>query len=564
MTIVRMKNKFGKRYIRLRELRDYAVDLDLCPQPPGDGLMEFLERHALLTPVCRIDMPPEIQRRFAQENHPGWSVPQPVEPNGARLDSATDLMNKVNHNRWADAHFFGESVHVLDAPAPKHAPFIQTDFPRDSFTPWQDRRVHIYDTDSGPLYSNTEQDTPAFYHYWQIFWLAAILRSGIHVYYPLDDRELERQLRLGELSTEEVRARTRQSLNFEAYRELRELREYRAHFEAVGYFAAYTHSAFQPYARNHDEHGRIPKQDWQRYLRRERAIARETLSASGLDEAGMIAFIGQQCEWWDNAGRVGPAAVAEEYKRNINSSIGFLRAATGIDAQAIVDAVGRRTGHVKPTLEVILPDWSEEQRDLTIRSLEGWADKELAALPAPFPVTETELNEFCDWLEDRGLFQYYWHFRRLVDLQRRDDPVHRAASTAEVVGFATLCEMIANEVMKDRGLTPSGKVPRGQTLAPKLREIFDSRGPVNLKENLLNRNNPKQKTHFKHLASTSKQSLPQRLSQIARIKAGGAYSPVLRTLLSFMVIRNEGAHLGLLRFDHGEVIDMIRIFPWPA
>jgi len=96
-------------------------------------------------------------------------------------------------------------------------------------------------------------------------------------------------------------------------------------------------------------------------------------------------------------------------------------------------------------------------------------------LPAPFPCNETDLNAFCDWLEERGLYQYDWHFQRLVDLERRDDPVHRAASTSEVVGFAPLCEMIANEVMIDRGLTP-----RGETLASKLRLIFDPNGPVDL------------------------------------------------------------------------------------
>lgn len=544
---------FGKRFIRLRELTNYAVDLDLCPHPPQNGLMEFLEQHGLLTPVCRIDLPPEILRRFAQENRPYWSVPEPIEQDGSRLNSAAELMNQLNFNHWANAQFFGESVHVLDALASEHIPFIQMDFPPEAFSPWRERRVHVSDTDSGPLYSNTEQDSPSFYHYWQIFWLASILRSGLHIYYPLDDQEWERQLWYDELSTEEIRERTHRSINTEAYRELRELREYRGHFEAVGYFEAYSQNAYQFYARNHDEHGRIPNQDWRQYLRREREIASDTLSASGLDETGVVAFIGQQCEWWNNAQRVGPVAVAEEYKRNIKSTVGWLRAATGISSRRIIEAVGRRTGHFKPTLKVIFPDWTEEQRDLTIRSLTGWADVELGALPVPFPISEVELNEFCDWLEARSLFQYYWHFRRLIDLRRRDDPVYRAASTAEVASFATLCEMIANEVMKDRGIPY-----RGQTLGPKLRQIFDHQGPADLNEYFLPRKKAYQRKRFGHLTSTNKQTLPQRLSQIKRVKAGGTYSPVIRTLLAFMVIRNEGAHLGLLRFDHGEVIEMIR------
>lgn len=540
-----MKNKFGKRFIRLRDLRDYAVDLDLCPHPPTDSLMEYLEKHGLLTPVRRIDLPPEILRRFALEKYQDWSVPAPVEPDGARLDHAANLMKALNNNVWASPEIFGETVHVLDALAPEHRPFIQTEFPSESFKPWKDRRVHIYDGEVGPIYSNIEHDAPTFYHYWQIFWLAAILRSGVHIYYPLDDDGLTNEILRGPIPIQALQERSYINVDLEARGELRELREYQQHFEAVGYFQAYTHNAYQRYAMKHDQRGRISRRDWQQYLRREREIARNTLSASGLDEADMISFIGQQCEWWDNARRVGPAAVAEEYKRNINSSIGFVRAATGIDPRRIVEAVGRRTGHFKPTLEVIFPDWTEEQRDLTIRSLKGWADDALTALPTPFPVTETELNEFCNWLEERGLFQYYWHFRRLVDLQRRDDPVHRAASTAEVVGFATLCEMIANEVMIDRRLTP-----RGTTLFPKLRKLFDANGPIDLNP-LFNR--------FGELVNTKSQSLSRRLAQIARITRSGPYSPILRAVLSTMAIRNEGAHLGLRHFDHVKVIDMIRI-----
>lgn len=283
-------------------------------------------------------------------------------------------------------------------------------------------------------------------------------------------------------------------------------------------------------------------------------IARETLARSGLDEDALIAFIGKQCEWWDNARRVGPAALVDEYKRNIRSSIMFLRAATGIDPQDVVQRVGRRTGHFRPTLEVIFPDWTEEQRDLTIRSLKCWADEFLASLPSPFPVSEAELNDFCDWLESRGLYQFYWHFRRFVDLQNSDDPVHRAASSAEVVGLATLCELIANEVMIDRGLTPRGKI-----LAPKLRAIFDHTGPVDLSDRLLSRGNTGLRYRLGHLANTNNQSLPQRLAQIERVRAGGSHSPVLRAMLSFMAVRNEGAHLGLLHFDEVRIIEMIRI-----
>ncbi len=515
--------------------------------------MEFFEREGLLTPVRRLRFPDEILRRLASDRPEDVSIAGPVEPDGPRLDAAITLLNGIDC--WSDARIYGESDHVLDTLADAHRPFIQTDFSPAAFTPWQNLRVHLYDTDRGPIYSSAAHDMPAFYHYWQIFWLAAILRSGVHIWFPLDDENLFMEIMRGDvLSCAGLRGRTSQVINLGAYHELQALREYEAYFELVGYFEAYTHNALQAYQSERNQHGRIPARPWQRYLRRKREIARETLARSSLDESALIAFIGKQCEWWDTAQRAGPAALADEYKRNIRSSIIFLRAATGIEPQDIVQRVGQRAGHFRQTLEVVFQNWTEEQRELTIGSLKRWADVSLASLPSPFPVSEAELNDFCDWLEDRGLYQYYWHFRRLVDLRSRDDPVYHAAASAEVVGLATLCELIANEVMIDRGLEP-----RGKTLAPKLRAIFDHAGPVDLSDHLLSRGNTGLRHRLGHLANTSNQSLSQRLAQIDRIRAGGSHSPVLRSMLSFMAIRNEGTHLGLIHLDKPRIVEMIRI-----
>ena len=264
MAPIRTKNMFGRRYSSLKKLRDYAVDLDLCPHPPAEGFMEFLEREGLLTPVRRLRFPDEIPRRLASERYEGVNIAGPVEPDGPRLDAAITLLNRINH--WSDARFHGESEHALDAMADEHRAFIQTDFSPPAFTPWRDLRVHLYDADHGPVYSTAAQDTPAFYHYWQIFWLAAVLRSGVHIWFPLDDQALYTEiLSGGAVSCEGLRGRSQQSINLEAYHELQALREYEAHFEAVGYFEAYTHNALQTFQSDRDENGRIPPRPWQRY-----------------------------------------------------------------------------------------------------------------------------------------------------------------------------------------------------------------------------------------------------------------------------------------------------------
>lgn len=266
------------------------------------------------------------------------------------------------------------------------------------------------------------------------------------------------------------------------------------------------------------------------------------MTRSGLAPKDLVQFIGKQAEWWNATKRIGPAAVAEEYKCNIASAMLLHRLVTKASPQKVVNKVGRH-GHFRPILEIIFPDWLEEQRELTIRSLIPWAKEHLDRLPVPFPTTETEIAEFCDWLERKGLYQYYWHFNRLVDLGIHDRPVERAATAAEAVGFGNLCEMIANQILVDRG-----ELPRGKTLAPKLRRLFGSSGPVDLTPYF---------ERYRNLTNTRTQSLAQRLAQLDRIGRGGQYTSIARSLLKLIVIRNEGAHLGLLRYNRIRIIAII-------
>ena len=103
--------------------------------------------------------------------------------------------------------------------------------------------------------------------------------------------------------------------------------------------------------------------------------------------------------------------------------------------------------------------------------------------------------------------------------------------------------MIANRALEDRGETV-----RGKTLGPKLKNLFGPRGQVDF-TTYFNR--------YGRLTSTRDQSLAKRRSQIRRLKQGGVYAPVLRAVLDLWVIRNEGSHLGLLRYDRVDIIEMI-------
>ena len=115
------------------------------------------------------------------------------------------------------------------------------------------------------------------------------------------------------------------------------------------------HLQVYAYDRN-QETGRLSLAATRAYRRREREIARKALNDSGLSSGDLVAFITKQTEWWDYATRIGPAAIADEYKHNISSSLRMHRLVTKTATRKVVERVGRR-GHFRPILEVIFLDW---------------------------------------------------------------------------------------------------------------------------------------------------------------------------------------------------------------
>lgn len=539
----RTKNQFGKRYIRLHKFRGYAVDLNLAAQEQSKQFFEYLEREGLLTPIARVRLPGEIARRFESDHNRKTKIPSPIEGDTPRLNSAAELWSDVAFGRWSYPNVQGKREHYLDANLPEHSDFVQKDFDPSCFIPWQELRTLIYREKGQDIYDGG-QYAPTFYHYWQIFALAAILRSGVRILYPLEDEEIGRAMLKFDVSGPNIRERINVEINLEARRELLEINQHKSHFEAVAYFQAYSNNTLQTFRDQIDKRtGLMTTSASKEFLRLEREIAERSLSKFSMSAADIFEFIKQQTDWWDTARRVGPGAVADEYKRNISTTIDLYCHITGENSESISDRIGQRGGWRKPILEVIFPSWLDEQRDLTIRSLRNWAAAHFAGLPAPFDISESDIELFCDWLEASGLYQYYWHFMRFLELDRRHDDIHAAAAAAETVAFANLVEIIANTAFEERYGTA-----RGHTLAFKLRSLFGPSGPVDL-DHLLR--------EFKGLTRTNNSTLRIRLAQINRIRQGGHHSPILRVLLKLTVIRNEGSHIGLKGYDRVAILNML-------
>lgn len=534
-------NRFGNRYLSDKEFLDYAKDLDLLVDHPQPSLLEFVERLGILMPVARIRFPAEIARRWQKESYPTETVPDPIERDTPRLEVASELYAAVFNNRWTNPEIYGEQVHPLDDIAPEHAPFVQTGFNSETFIPWDEFRVAIA-VDDGNMVYDGGQNSRTCYHYWQVFPLAAFLRSGINILYDLSDTALFNKLFKLDIS-ETSRNSIYPSMNLEGRHELNNIMQSANLFEAVAFFEAYRQNALRKHSYEADRTtGKLPYRSSQKYRARERALAREVLKRYQLKPEQVLEFVKLQAELWCTAKLRSPEKLAAEYRRNIDSTIDLYQLVTRKKFERITEEVGRAGGYFKPILKVIFPSWLDEQRELAERSLKSWILPSMAGWPAPFALTDQDISDFCDWLEQQGLYQLYWHFKRLLDLGRSDTSIVRSAVATEAVSYANSAELLVNAVLQARS-----QPPRGKTLAPKVRHILRPHAPQ--LDLLIHK--------FKHLTNTDKSTLKRRLAQIDRIRQGGSNAPVLRVLLKLIVIRNEGTHLGLGGLDRQAIYGLL-------
>lgn len=362
---LRMKNRFGRRYISDKEFLEYASDLDLIVDHPSARLLEFTEKHRILTPVARVRFPPEIARRWHKDRYPQEDVPYGIEGDTPRLDAAYTLRNEIYSDLWSQPEMYGERTHLLDDIAPEHAPFVQTAFEKNAFVPWSEFRVVIALREDNEI-GDAGQSTRTCYHYWQIFALAAFLRSGATILYDLADQDLFREL-LSLKITDVSRGKLQVSLNLEARHELKAILEQRTMFDAVAYVEAYRHNALQNHIHKYDQKTRkLPTKLSREYRQREKEIARETLKRFSIKPRQVLEFLKFQCDLWVTAKQRSPEKVADEYSRNIDATIDLYRLVSREQFADVVAKVGKAGGYFEPILKVIFPDWLEEQRDLAV------------------------------------------------------------------------------------------------------------------------------------------------------------------------------------------------------
>ncbi|ESY94849.1 hypothetical protein X738_23080 [Mesorhizobium sp. LNHC209A00] len=199
----------------------------------GTSLLEGLESASLLFPRIRLRYPDPVARRLWLEMHEDMpcQLKHPLEPDGARWDSAVDFRNRLH--RWQNYIVYGISPHPLDDYEPRFTEFVQR--PKDfSFERRLDRRVDV----SSDVYETLFDDCNVedYYSSWQLLFAAELADAGIHMRINLADRNIARAAEKA-IHQGRIPAGTSSAFNFLPAHAARNFASHEKALDAVVWFA---------------------------------------------------------------------------------------------------------------------------------------------------------------------------------------------------------------------------------------------------------------------------------------------------------------------------------------
>lgn len=465
-----------------------------------------------------------------------------METNQQRLAVIEELDKRIS--RWGQPRISPTWHHPFDDPKPEYGEFIEREIASREFHPWQTFQVVVGRSEHGPM---LETSVERYYHYWQIFLLAEALTMGVSVFVNFGDEELWKKSYSGEVG-EIARERKWMKLNVHGWHGIKGIRQHIAAFEALAYFLAYRQFALADAVEGKvvNERFRLIGEPLRVFRKREEEIAREAVARWDVENSALLSFIKWQCERWAEWDSRDRKAVANEYKKNIRETVDLYRILTGREYDEVENEVGRVTNHFAPTLRVIFPDWIKNQKESAERSLKQWIGPTMSPLaPLGYDISDIECEGFLEWIRQEGQLQFLWHFRRLVDLGEREDPVGLAGIASEVSNLCLTIEHIVNYIGFRHTSLPHG------TLHDKTKWLWG------LNQDVVR---GLQLGKSRGLTSVNANTLEMALLDIDRTPdtdMGGQFSPIVRALLKTILIRNQGAHFSFARFSREEIYQLL-------
>lgn len=292
----------------------------------------------------------------------------------------------------------------------------------------------------------------AYYHYWQLLQFAEIFfGTGTIVHYNPSPQEMF-------FSLEELLEK-RKYKNFQRpfrIRALSEFKELVPIFNTVAFFNAYSDRALNLIIRRSvkSRPNLIEGENFRQLEREEQSIVQEALQRYKVtEEEGhkLIEWLCKQWSYWSKQYQFAPIIV-EEYKQHILMAIRFYETLSGKNFSDLINSIEIPITYRKPILRVIFPNKQEDSQEIIQHALIDWVKPSIDKMNE-IEISEQDYVKFLSWIEEKGLFQFHWHFIQLGDIWKESYQVFEfSALYKEVIGLGPTLEHIANELIEERGL----------------------------------------------------------------------------------------------------------------
>jgi hypothetical protein len=424
------------QFHRYLEAGEFARDLNSLQAYRNEyvakGLLESLEAAGLLLPRIRIRYPDPVARRFWLITHGDRShkLIHATEPDGPRWDAAVELSDALH--KWRNHIFHRLGPNPLDDPEQRFVEFLQ----RPAEVPFEPQQHMRVDVSSKETRLFDDHNCERYYSTWQLLLAAEVADAGVHMRINLADPDTAQSMH-EELKAGRLPEGAPYSFNLVPVRTARDFVKYEKALDAVVWFMEERSRALNYVIKG--QGGRFLLNEEQR-ARMEQATADATAAATerfhvGVDD--LIALIRFLSERWTEWNRQGRPLVADAYKEFLGGSVFLTRHLGKLSFAVLRDRVGRVGGWFMPILDIIWPNWAEEEKERASRTLKSAMRGKCDAVP------EADIDAFVEFLASEGLEAFFWRLKSFEDHAFRGNEFALEGMKSDLQGMALAVEHVA-------------------------------------------------------------------------------------------------------------------------
>ncbi len=425
-----------KRYMDIptlvSELRSLSV---FRGEYVGPQLLESFEAARLVSPRLCVHYPDPIARRFwladRQDQQPPYQLKKPVEPDGPCWGSAVCLRNALH--QWQNPLVYGQRPHPFDNLDPRFSQFIEHSA-ETRFVPWQSRKLDVGSNINDVLFDDTNIER--YYTTWQMLFIVESADAGIYIRMDLADQEARhfacdltesRKIDVARWPIYLAPARTRKGF----------VTHGRA-LDAVVFFAEERGRLLNEISKGQSGRFYMRPDQTERYERATTHVAHTAMEHHRTNLEDLVALIRFLAGRWLEWDRDGRPRIANAYKLFLEQAIVLTYRHGKLTFAELRDRVGRVGGRFTSILDVIWPNWAEEEKQRVRRTLKAATQSDRVE-----PISGADLDAFVEFLASSGLEAFFWRLKSFEDHALRGNEFAPEGMRSDVQGMAVAVEHIA-------------------------------------------------------------------------------------------------------------------------